>query len=102
MKPLHCIVCVKPVPDFSAHAVEFDRQTKTVKRENVPTIINPLDKNALEAALPNRSARVTSVGFGLGFWSSARSAVRRLEDQCRLTSVMLLPFHRRIFRPWRF
>jgi len=51
MKPLHCIVCVKPVPDFSAHAVEFDRQTKTVKRENVPTIINPLDKNALEAAL---------------------------------------------------
>ena len=51
MKPFHCVVCVKPVPDFSAQPMEFDRQTKTVKRENVPTIINPLDKNALEAAL---------------------------------------------------
>lgn len=51
MKPLHCIVCVKPVPDFGARGAEFDRQTGTVKRENVPAVINPLDKNALEAAL---------------------------------------------------
>lgn len=50
MKPLHIIVCVKPVPDFRSSVV-FDQKTKTVKRDNVAAVINPLDKNALEAAL---------------------------------------------------
>jgi len=50
VKPLHIIVCVKPVPDSSSK-VEFNKKTKTISRENVNTIINPLDKNALEAAL---------------------------------------------------
>lgn len=50
MRPLHIIVCVKPVPDFRS-AVEFDQKTKTVKRDNAAPVINPLDKNALEAAL---------------------------------------------------
>lgn len=50
VKPLNVIVCVKPVPDSSSK-IEFNKKTKTISRENVNTIINPLDKNALEVAL---------------------------------------------------
>jgi electron transfer flavoprotein beta subunit len=46
------IVCVKPVPDPKHwHKVAMDPVTMTLKREGIPTIINPLDKHALEAAL---------------------------------------------------
>ena len=46
------IVCVKPVPDPKHwHEVSMDPHTKTLKREGIPSIMNPLDKHALEAAL---------------------------------------------------
>jgi len=50
-----CIVCVKPVPD-PRHwdRVRMDPETKTLKREGIPIIMNPLDKHALEAALSVR------------------------------------------------
>ncbi|MFH1349460.1 MAG: electron transfer flavoprotein subunit beta/FixA family protein [Pseudomonadota bacterium] len=49
------IVCIKPVPDPKHwDKVSLDPQTMTLKREGIPSIINPLDKHALEAALSIR------------------------------------------------
>jgi electron transfer flavoprotein beta subunit len=46
------IVCLKPVPDPREwHRLRMDPVTKTLIREGMPNIINPLDKHALEAAL---------------------------------------------------
>lgn len=46
------IVCLKPVPDPKEwHRLSLDPVTKTLVREGIPSIINPLDKHALEAAL---------------------------------------------------
>jgi len=52
------IVCIKPVPD-PRHwdKVTMDPETQTLKREGIPTVINPLDKHALEAALTIRQER---------------------------------------------
>ena len=46
------IVTIKQVPD--THEVRLDPRTGTLIREGVPSIINPEDKNALEAALSLR------------------------------------------------
>jgi caffeyl-CoA reductase-Etf complex subunit CarD len=43
------IVCIKQVPD--THKVKTDPVTGTLIREGVQSIINPADKNAIEAAL---------------------------------------------------
>ncbi len=43
------IVTIKQVPDTKD--VEIDKKTGTLKREGVPSIINPEDRNAIEAAL---------------------------------------------------
>ncbi|MBW2631599.1 MAG: electron transfer flavoprotein subunit beta/FixA family protein [Deltaproteobacteria bacterium] len=52
------IVCVKPVPDPKHwDKVSMDPETKTLKREGIPNIMNPLDKHALEAALALRESR---------------------------------------------
>lgn len=49
------IVCIKPVPDPKHwDKVSMDPDTGTLKREGIPSIINPLDKHALEAALSIR------------------------------------------------
>jgi len=46
------IVCIKPVPDPLAwDRLAMDPVTKTLIREGIPNVINPLDKQALEAAL---------------------------------------------------
>lgn len=46
------IVCIKPVPDPKHwNKVTMDEKTQTLIREGIPSIINPLDKHALEAAL---------------------------------------------------
>jgi electron transfer flavoprotein beta subunit len=46
------IVCLKPVPDPKAwDRLAMDPVTKTLRREGIPSVINPLDKHALEAAL---------------------------------------------------
>ena len=43
------IVCVKQVPDTTE--VRIDKETNTLIREGVPSILNPDDANALEQAL---------------------------------------------------
>ena len=43
------VVCLKQVPDTTA--VKIDPKTGTLIRDGVPSIINPEDKHALEAAL---------------------------------------------------
>ena len=51
------IVCVKPVPDPKHwDKVSMDPETKTLKREGIPSVMNPLDKHAIEAALALREA----------------------------------------------
>ncbi len=52
------IACVKPVPDPKHwDKVSMDPTTQTLKREGIPSIINPLDKHAIEAALAIREAQ---------------------------------------------
>jgi electron transfer flavoprotein alpha/beta subunit len=49
---LNIVVCVKAVPDpKEACNIKIDPNTKTLMRCEVPLVINPLDKNAMEAAL---------------------------------------------------
>jgi electron transfer flavoprotein beta subunit len=52
LPPVNSIVCVKPVPD-PRHWSELalDSATKTLRREGIPSVLNPLDKHALEEAL---------------------------------------------------
>jgi electron transfer flavoprotein beta subunit len=52
MTMLRIIVCVKAVPDpKQADRIRIDPATRTLVRVDVPLVLNPLDKNALEAAL---------------------------------------------------
>lgn len=52
---MRIIVTIKQVPD--TNEVRLDPRTGTLIREGVPSIINPEDKNALEAALTLREQR---------------------------------------------
>jgi electron transfer flavoprotein beta subunit len=65
---LRIFVCIKVVPDPErASEITLDPQTKTVRREGIPLVINPMDKNALEAALQVRAQQggeVTVVSMG--------------------------------------
>jgi electron transfer flavoprotein beta subunit len=46
------IVCVKAVPDpQDADKIKINPKTKTLSRSDIPMVINPLDRNAMEAAL---------------------------------------------------
>jgi electron transfer flavoprotein beta subunit len=46
------IVCVKQVPDPEFFQdIKVDPATNTINRKDIPAILNPLDKNALEEAL---------------------------------------------------
>jgi len=52
------IVCVKPVPDPTHwHEVSMDPVSGTLQRSGIPSIINPLDRHALEAALALKEAQ---------------------------------------------
>ena len=52
---MRIIVCVKPVPDPKYWSrLGLDPKTKTLIREGIPNVINPLDRKALEAALQLR------------------------------------------------
>ncbi|MCE5336934.1 MAG: electron transfer flavoprotein subunit beta/FixA family protein [Desulfobacteraceae bacterium] len=65
---MNVIVCVKAVPDPKEICkIRIDPATKTLLRCDVPLVINPLDKNALEAALllkEGRGASVTVISMG--------------------------------------
>lgn len=62
---MNIIVCIKQVPDTSE--IKIDPETNTLIRAGVPSIVNPYDKNALEAALQLKElhgGRVTVVSMG--------------------------------------
>ena len=62
---MNIVVCVKAVPDpQKACDIKIDPQTKTLRRANVPMVLNPLDKNALEAALQIKAAHITVLSMG--------------------------------------
>lgn len=45
-------VCIKPVPDPDFYdKITIDPRTKRITRSGIPAVINPADKNAVEAAL---------------------------------------------------
>lgn len=75
MVNVHSIVCVKQVPDTSE--VSIDRETNTIIREGVPSIINPYDLHGIEAALQLKDkygGRVTVLTMGP---SQAEAAVKK-------------------------
>ena len=62
---MNIVVCLKQVPDTTA--VKIDPKTGTLIRDGVPSIINPEDKHALEAALEikdRHGAHITVVSMG--------------------------------------
>ncbi|MGL5647465.1 MAG: electron transfer flavoprotein subunit beta/FixA family protein, partial [Clostridium sp.] len=62
---MNILVCLKQVPDTTA--VKIDPKTGTLIRDGVPSIINPEDKHALEAALQikeNSGAKITVISMG--------------------------------------
>lgn len=62
------VVCVKAVPDpKEADKIKIDPETKTLMRGDVPFVVNPLDKHAVEAALQLKKkydASVTILSMG--------------------------------------
>ena len=59
------VVCIKQVPDTTE--VKIDPKTNTIVRQGVPSIVNPFDKNAIEAGLRLKEkygGRVTVVSMG--------------------------------------
>ncbi|MFA4844030.1 MAG: electron transfer flavoprotein subunit beta/FixA family protein [Candidatus Margulisiibacteriota bacterium] len=59
------IVCIKQVPDTTE--VRINPETNTLIREGVPSIVNPFDENAVEAALQLKElhgGKVTVVTMG--------------------------------------
>lgn len=65
---LRIIVCVKAVPDpGEADKIKIDPITKSLPRQDIPLVINPLDQNALEAALllkEGGEAYITVISMG--------------------------------------
>lgn len=65
---LNIIVCVKAVPDpKEACNIKIDPVTRTLMRCDVPLVVNPLDKHALEAALQLKEqtdTRITVISMG--------------------------------------
>ena len=71
---MNIVVCLKQVPDTTA--VKIDPVKGTLIRDGVPSIINPEDKHALEAALQLKEtvgAKVTVLSMGLPM---AKAALR--------------------------
>jgi electron transfer flavoprotein beta subunit len=62
------VVCVKAVPDPNkADGIRIDLATKSLKRVDIPLVINPHDKNALEEALQlkdTRGAHISVLSMG--------------------------------------
>ena len=82
------LVCIKQVPDTAE--VRINPETNTLIREGVPSIINPYDLHALEAALQIREktgGKVTAVTMGPPQAEEAlREAVSMGVDEVRLIS----------------
>ena len=65
---INIVVCVKAVPDpQQACNIRIDPVTKTLMRCEVPLVLNPLDKNAMQAALDLKEqfdAHITALSMG--------------------------------------
>jgi electron transfer flavoprotein beta subunit len=65
---LNIVVCVKAVPDPKEVCnIRIDPVTKTLTRGDVPLVLNPLDKHAIEAALQLKeqlNARIMVLSMG--------------------------------------
>ena len=65
---LKVVVCVKAVPDpQQAAKIRIDPATMTLTRGEVPLALNPLDRNAIEAAVVLKSkvgAQITALSMG--------------------------------------
>ena len=62
---MNIIVCIKQVPDTTE--VKINPETNTLVREGVPSIVNPFDENAVEAALQlkeKHGGKVTVISMG--------------------------------------
>lgn len=68
MGMISIIVCVKAVPDpDQADKIRIDPVTKALTRHDIPLVVNPLDRNALEVALQikeNTGAKITILSMG--------------------------------------
>jgi electron transfer flavoprotein beta subunit len=57
-QPLNLVVCVKPVPDPARwDKLKLDPKTMLLRRGDVPSVLNPLDRHALEQAVRLREER---------------------------------------------
>lgn len=65
---LNIVVCVKAVPEpKEAGKIKIDPVTKNLMRSDVPLVLNPLDKNAMQTALDlkkSMDARITVISMG--------------------------------------
>jgi electron transfer flavoprotein beta subunit len=65
---LNLVVCIKAVPDpDKADSIKIDPATRTLIRKDIPMVLNPLDKFALEAALnlkEEKGAHITVISMG--------------------------------------
>lgn len=62
---MNIVVCVKQVPDTTQ--VRINKETNTLIREGIPSIINPFDVHAVEAAMAvkeSEGGRVTAITMG--------------------------------------
>jgi electron transfer flavoprotein beta subunit len=85
---LNIIVCIKQVPDTAE--IKINPETNTLMREGVPSIINPFDIHALEAAVQIKEqtgAKVTALTMGPPqAESSLREAIALGADEAVLLS----------------
>ncbi len=85
---MNIIVCIKQVPDTAE--VRINPETNTLIREGVPSIINPYDLHAIEAALQIKEkieAKVTVITMGPPQAEDAlREAISMGVDDVRLIS----------------
>lgn len=85
-----CIVCVKQVPDTSNISGDVMNEDGTVNRAALPTIFNPEDLHALEAALAvkdEHGAKVTVITMGpLAACEVLRQSLYRLADRVILVT----------------
>jgi electron transfer flavoprotein beta subunit len=62
---MHIVVCIKQVPDTTE--IKIDRETNTLIREGVESIINPFDLYAIEEALKlkeEQGGKITALSMG--------------------------------------
>ena len=78
---MNIVVTVKQVPDTTK--IEIDKETGTLKREGLPSIMNPEDKNALESALRIKDHNKSDV-FVIAVSMGPKQAVEVLKEAISL------------------